>query len=264
MPNPETQLSLDEAVGEVFGLLTGLDLQYDPMQDRYKAVVRQINRALRSVALEKEWSYFASTESVGLVVPGERSIQMRSSVRPRMINDDAVRLVDSSGRSVKWAYFLPRDAINKYTGRQGLWCSVVRQELQFSRAFDPSEAGLDIQVPVQREPRMFRLPKPPEIPGDPWPEVPMETREQLVDFAYPDIVVLKAAYFYAQSDPVMQPRVQTLDAQYKDLYYQVVERDDRMTDSPFMNDFSVPVQGDLFSTGGGGWSNTHPHSDERF
>lgn len=86
---------------------------------------------------------------------------------------------------------------------------------------------------------MFRLP---DDLGD---EVPAETLSQELDFQYPDVVILRAAFYYAQTDPILQPRVQTLEAQYKDLMYQIIERDDRNTDSPYENEFYVPVQGVL-------------------
>lgn len=261
MPNPDTQLSLDEAIAEVLGLLTGLDLQYAPELDRYNAIARQLNRAMRSVALEKEWSWYSSVESVGPAVAGQKEVIMRATIRPRMISDDAVRLVDDEGNAVEWAYFLPRDAIHKYPVRGGLWCSVTRNTLTFSRPFTEVEDGYDIQVPVMREPTMFRLPAQPEDPQAALVTVSQAIRDQLVDFAYPDLVVLKAAFMYAQTDPIMQPRVQTLEAQYKDLMYQIIERDERNTDSPFQNEFFVPVQSGLSSEFSG--AHWHPHSDER-
>lgn len=254
MPNAETQMNLDEAVAEVLGLLTGLDLEYDPNEDRYQAIVRMLNRALRANALEKEWSYYSDLESVGPAIQGEREVVLRSSVRPRIVSDDSVRLCDSNDLPVFWAYFLPRDALHKYVGRSGLWCSVVRDRLQFSRPFYRREHGLDIQVPVMREPRMFRL------PADPEDEVPDELRAQLVDFWYPDLIVLRAAYMYAQSDPVMQPRVQTIEAQMKDLMYQIIERDDRFTDSPEQNTFLVPIQNSIYEDA---TFHRHPLADER-
>lgn len=259
--NPETRLTLDDCVNEVLGLLTGLDLQYAPEMDRYQAIVRQLNRAMRAMALEKEWSCYASTEVAGTATFGQREVVLRSSVRPRMVNDDAVRLVDSRGNARVWAYFLPRDAIHKYGSREGLWVSVTGQRVLFSRPLLAGEAGLEIHVPVMREPKMFRLPPRPEDPEEEIVDVPEAVRNQPLDFMYPDLVTLRAAFYYAQSDPVMQPRVQTLEAQYKDLMYQVIERDDRMTDSPYLNDFTVPVQSGLREPKTPGhW---HPHADER-
>jgi hypothetical protein len=257
--NPEVELTLDDAVEEVLGLLTGLDLRYLPEQDRYRAITRQLNRALRSNALEQEWGYYSSTESAGVTVEGHDAVQLRSSVRPRIINDDAVRLVDDEGRPRRWAYFLPRDALHKYRYREGLWCSATHTQLSFSRPFDSSEDGLEVMVPVMREPRQFRLPDQPED-GE-LVTVPDEIRRQLVDFPYPDVVVLRAAFYYAQTDPVMQPRVQTLEAQYKDLMYQIMERDSRNTDSPYSNEWMLPIQGNLHAPLHG--QHAHPHADER-
>lgn len=258
--NPEITMTLDESVMEVLSLLTGLDLEYQPELDRYRAVTRQLNRALRANALEQEWSYYSSSESIGPAVAGEKELQIRASLRPRIINDDAVRLVDEDGRAVYWAFFLPRDAIHKYTTRRGLWCSVTRNTLTFSRAFSLNEDGLDIQVPAMREPKMFRLPKQPADPNLPLVAVPAAIRNQPLDFWYPDVVTLRAAFYYAQTDPVMQPRVQTIEAQYKDLMYQIIERDNRNTDSPFENEFFVPVRGSLNPPA---FFELHPHADER-
>jgi hypothetical protein len=185
-------------------------------------------------------------------------------MRPRIINDDAVRLVenvDGDDLVRVWAYFLPRDALHKYGSRgEGLWVASRRDVLMFSRPFYDHEEGWDIQVPVMREPTMFRLPPPPEDEDDPVETVDAEIREQSIDFAYPDLVTMRAAFLYAQTDPVMQPRVQTLEAQYKDLMYQIIERDDRMTDCPYLNEFLVPVQNGL---AGVAVHSNHPHSDGR-
>lgn len=246
MGNVEVQMTLDDAVEEVLGLLTGLDLVYDPRQDRYRSITRALNRATRMVALEQEWAWFASTASAGTVVAGEQVVVLPASMRPRIVNDDAVRLVDAGGSPVVWAYFLPRDALHKYGGSAALRCSVVRNQIFFNRPFLRSEQGLDIQVPVMREPKMFRLPDLPEntaeLPEGEIPQVPDSIRGQLIDFAYPDLVIAKAAYIYAQTDPVMQPRVPTLDEQYKDMMYQLIERDVANTDTPFMNDYSLGIQ----------------------
>lgn len=254
-------MTLDDAVAEVLGILTGLDLSYDPRMDRYASITRALNRALRAVAVEKEWSWFSSVVSVGSAVEGEQEVWLTSTQRPRIINDDCVRLVNDEGGVNMWAYFLPRDAIHKYGGRTGLWVSSTRNTLLFSRPFNNLEAGLDIQVPVMREPLMFRLPEQPEDPNEPLVTVPTEIREQLVDFQYPDLVILRAAFYVAQTDPVMQPRVQTIEAQYKDMMYQILERDDRITDSPYLNDFFVPIQNDLH--GEDMFVHRHPHADER-
>ena len=258
--NPETTLTLDEAVTEVLGLLTGLDLSYDPRYDRYRAITRQLNRALRSNALEKEWSYYSDVTDLGTAAYGQKVVFIPSSLRPRIINDDAVRLVDDDGNPKVWAYFLPRDALHKYPAQQGLWCSVTRNELTFSRALHQGETGLHIQLPVMREPIQFRLPPQPEDPNAPLVDVPAEIRNQPIDFVYPDVIILRAAFYYAQTDPVMQPRVQTIEAQYKDLMYQIIERDDRNTDTPFQNEFRLDVQPGLSSSPMG---HPHPHSDWR-
>jgi hypothetical protein len=262
--NPELNLTLDDAVREVLANLTGLDLQYDPRYDRYNAVARQLNRAMRACALEKEWSYFSDVTVVGQSSTDQQVVQLTNVQRPRVVNDDAVRLCrPDTGIPVQWAYFLPRDALHKYRSRDGLWCSVTRTKITFSRPLFSSEDGLDIELPIMREPTMFDLPEQPEDPTQPLTEFPAELREQPIDFPYPDLVILRAAYYYAQTDPVMQPRVQTLEAQYKDLMYQLLERDDRMTDSPFLNDFQVPIANSVNSTSEGGWWRSHPHSDER-
>ena len=258
--NEETVMTLDEAVAEVLALLTGLDLSYDPRFDRYQAVTRVLNRAMRTTALEKEWSYYSDVRSVGTASAGSNQIVLPSSMRPRMVNDDAVRLVNLEGEAVEWAYFLPRDAIHKYPGRKGLWVSVTRNTLTFSRPFRRHEDGYDIQVPIMREPVMFRLPEQPEDPNEPLVDVPSEIRLQEVDFPYPDLIVLRAAFLYAQTDPIMQPRVQTIEAQYKDLSYQIIERDDRMTDSPYMNEWNLGIQNGIVGDATSHW---HAHADER-
>lgn len=261
--NPELQMTLDTAVKEVLLLLTGLNLSYQPELDRYGAITGTLNRAMRSVALEKEWSWFADLQEAGTSREGDVEIVLPSSLRPRVVGKDAVRFVrPEDGRTVKWAYFLPRDAGADYPVRTGLWVTHTRQSLLFSRPLNSFEADLTIMVPVMREPRMFRLPEQPEDSEAPLVSVPDSIRKQLVDFWYPDLVVLRAAYFYAQTDPVMQPRVQTLEQQYKDLMYQLIERDDRNTDSPFMNEFLLPVQSGLWPDGEPNLS-YHPHSDER-
>ena len=262
MSNPEVAMPLDDCVAEVLGLLTGLELSYEPELDRYRSVVRQINRALRSVALEREWSYYSALEEVGTARVGEQDVHLRASVRPRIIGDDSVRLCDANGRPMVWAYFLPRDAIEKYPARRGLWVSMTRQSLHFSRPFQYHEDGLRIQLPVMREPRMFRLPEQPEDPNEPLVTVPDSIRNQELDFEFPDAVLQRAAYFYAQTDPVMQPRVQTLEQEYKNTYYALKERDDRNTDSPFLNEFAVPIQGNV--NGGTLQDLHHPHADERY
>jgi hypothetical protein len=254
MTNPEVRMTLDDAVAEVLGMLTGLDLTYLAEQDRYRSITRQLNRALRANAFENEWSFYASTASIGTVQAGESQMFLPASMRPRIINDDAVVLVNDEGVHVRWAYFLPRDALHKYQSREGLWCSITKQTLDFSRPFWTAEEGLEVRVPVMREPRMFRLPK------DTSTTVPAAIRNQLIDFDYPDLVIARAAFYYAQTDPVMQPRVQTLEGIYKDLMYNLVERDTRMSDSPTINETILPIQNGLVPTYFPG-QHLHPHAN---
>lgn len=260
MGNADVQMSLDESVNEVLSLLTGLELRYEPELDRYRSVTRALNRALRANALESEWSCYADNEEVGLVVAGEREVTLRSAVRPRIVQTDCVRLL-SNGRVVIWVYFLPRDSLPAYDGRSGLRCSITRSTLMFSRPFTEAEEGLTIVVPVMREPRMFRLPEQPEDPNDPLVTVPDTVRQQLLDFDYPDLVIARAAYFYAQTDPVMQPRVPTLEQNYKTLMYQLIERDTRHTDAPLLGEFFVPITNSI--DGPSFAHHSHPHADPR-
>ncbi|QDF16996.1 hypothetical protein SEA_YELLOWPANDA_46 [Microbacterium phage YellowPanda] len=241
--NPEVAMTLDDAVASVLGRLTGLDLSYVPEYDRYQAVTRQLNEALQAVALEKEWSYYSSTEDIGVAHAGDRVIELRQSVRPRVIGDDSVRLVDeNTGRVRVWASFVPRDALSKYRHVAELKAAYTRSTVEFSRELWMSEDGLRIQLPVMREPKLFRLPPVPEDPDDPPETVPQDVREQLVDFDNPTLVIAKAAYFYAQSNPLWQPRVQTLDANYKDLMYALTERDGRNTDAPYQNEWTLGIE----------------------
>jgi len=247
MPNADVAMTLDEAVAEVMGLLVGLDMELVPERDAYQSITRQLNRALRSVALDNEWSYYSSTENVGTVTQGVQAVPMRSTIRPRIINDDAVRLVHPETQQVcVWAYWLPRDALHKYTGTE-LKAAHTRSTLEFSRPFFSGEAGLEIHVPVMREPKMFLLPKQPENPEEALVEVPVDVREQLVDFDYPDLVIRRAAYYYAQTNPMWQPRVQTLEANYKELMYALTERDTRNTDTPYQNEWHMGIEGDATS-----------------
>jgi hypothetical protein len=237
-------MTLDEAVAEVLGLLIGLDLDYIPELDKYQSVTRQLNRALRAVALDNEWSYYSSTENVGLVHAGDRTVALRSSVRPRIIGDDSVKLVDpDSQQVVEFIYFMSRDALMKYPVNGPIKVAYTRTTLEFSRAFFTSEDGLEIHVPVMREPIMFRIPPQPEDPDAPVVPVDPDIRDQLVDFDYPDLVVRRAAYYYAQTNPLWQPRVQTLEANYKELMYALTERDTRNTDTPFQNEWDLGIEG---------------------
>ena len=264
MSNPDVRLTLDDSVQEVLGLLTGLDVNYDSEYDRYRSIARTLNRALRANALEHEWSYYSSTEVVGVVHPGDTDVALRSTVRLRSVGDDSVRfVVPGTEQVVQWAYLLPRDALHKYNGRYaGIWASVTNGRLSFSRPLGAQLAGLEIHLPVMREPRMFDIPAVPNDPDTPLEPVDQATRDQELDFDYPDVVILRAAYMYAQTDPVMQPRVQTLEAQFNDLKYQLISRDDAHTDSPFMNDYFVPITNSI-DGGSYGWNGRHPHSDER-
>lgn len=241
--NPEVSMTLDDAVASVLGRLTGLDMQYVPEYDRYQAVTRQLNEALQAVALEKEWSYYSSTEDVGIAQAGQRVFELRGSVRPRVIGDDSVRLVDPDTGSVRvWASFVPRDALSKYRHVVELKAAYTRSTLEFSRELWMSEEGLRVQLPVMREPRLFRLPPTPEDPDQPPETVPVDVRQQPIDFDNPQLVIAKAAYFYAQSNPLWQPRVQTLDANYKDLMYALTERDGRNTDPTYMNEWNLGIE----------------------
>lgn len=263
MANVNVQMTLDEAVAEVLGNLTGLDLQYEPELDRYQTITRQLNRGLRANALEAEWSYYADLEEVGVARAGVQEVALRSSVRPRIIRDDSIRL-HLDGVPVRWIYYLPRDANSKYIGRDKQYVSITRSTLQFTRPFTEIEEGMTIHVPVMREPRMFNLPPQPEDPNDPRVTVPTAIRQQQLDFDYPDAVIARAAHFYAQTDPIMQPRVQTLEAAYKDIMYALIERDSRNTDAPFMNEFFVPIQNGIEGSSALEFIHRHPHSDERY
>ena len=263
--NQQIEQTLEEAVAEVLGFLTGLDITYRPEMDRFRAITRQLNRALRLNALEADWSYYSSTEEVGVAHAGDKDFQIRGDIRPRIINDDAVRLVSEDGAPRVWAYFLPRDALHKYWGRKDLRVAVTRNTISFSRPILQHEDGLRIMIPVMREPRMLVLPDSPRTPQDPNlppTTVPQHLRDQLIDFDRPDLITARAAFQYAQSDPVMQPRVQALEEQYTDLKYQMIEREDRNTDSPYINDFRLGISGSIHGELVHG--PRHPHSDEGY
>lgn len=249
----EVQMTLDDAVAEVLGLLTGIDLTYEPQYDRYRAVTRQLNRALRGHALEQDWSYYSTVVDLGAVAVGDQEFELAQQYRARILDDDSVRLVTPEGKPVIWAYILPRDSLHKYANRRGLWCSIIRKTVRLSRPITQREAdaGLTIQVPVMREPTMFRLPP----AGD---EVDEDIRTQLIDYDYPDAVIARAAWLYAQADPVMQPRAQTLEASYKDLMYQLIERDTDHTDSAYLNQVIVPVEFSVHGSPPG--RHAHPHA----
>ena len=257
MANRDVQFSLQDGVAEVLQTLTGSDLTYDPVTDRFQSITRALNRAMRLVALEHEWSYYSSVEDMGTTTEGMVSVELNSKQRPRVLFDDSVRLTDDEGRARVYAYFLPRDALGKYWARRDLRVAFTRNTLTFSRQLLAQEAGLHIMVPVMREPVMFRLPADNA-------EVPDAILNQLLDFEYPDLVVAKAAQLMAEGDPMIQPRVPNLEARYKDIMYQLVERDDRSTDSPYMNEFFVPIQNSIHGSSAQGFYHGHPHSDERF
>ena len=73
----------------------------------------------------------------------------------------------------------------------------------------------------------------------------MDVREQLVDFDNPRLVIKRAAWLFAQTQPLWQPRVQTLEAAYKDAMFNLLERDKRNTDSPFMNEWNLPISNSI-------------------
>src|SRR5690606_3495689 len=152
MSNSEVEMSLDEAVDEVLGLLTGLDLAYSSEFDRYRAIARQLNRALRNNAMEHEWSYYSTVLDLGPAVPGMREVHLPSGLRARVIKDDSVRFVTADGVPMVWAYILPRDALHKHSSKPLLYASVTRRVVEFSKALSPKFSGLSIQLPVMREP----------------------------------------------------------------------------------------------------------------
>lgn len=239
--NPDVTMALEEAIVEVLNVLTGQTLSYDPDLDRFRAVALHLNRALRSNALEANWSFYHTVEQQDLTgSAGSTQFTITTDYRFRVINDDSVRILNEDGIPVAWAYFLPRDALHKYRNRAGLWCSFTRNVLTLNRPLPEAYDGMTLEIPVMREPRPFR------IPADPTEMVDPVVLAQEVDFEFPDVIILRAAWLYAQSDPVMQPRVQTLEDQYKDLMYQLMERDTAFTDSPYLNEVVVPVQNDIY------------------
>jgi hypothetical protein len=238
--NPDVGMTLDDAVKDVLVLLTGQDLVYDSGYDRFRVITRHLNRALRGNALEHEWSYYSEVLNLGAVAEGDQFFDITTTYRFRVINDDAVRLVNDDGQPVAWAYILPRDALHKYARRDGWWASVTRNTLTFNRPMTANQDGLTVELPVMREPVNFQLPPDPETPLDP------AVLTQLLDFPWPDLITARAAWLYAQTDPVMQPRVPALDDQRKDLMYQAIERDQAHTESPYINEFIVPVQNGIY------------------
>lgn len=261
--NPELSMTLDDAVAEVNAILYGLDLKLDPREDSYQVITRMLNRALREVALLQDWAYYADVEDAGIAREGDEAVDLRATLRPRIQTDDAVRLVDDEGRPLLWAYFLPRESLSKYRYQTELRCAVTRSTIQFSRPFRKQDDGLHIHVPVQREPRMFRLPELDESaldPDDVIPQVPDSVRNQQVDFDYPDLVVRRAAFLVAQFNPILQPRVQSLEAQFDELKYALMERDTNSTDQPFLNPVIVPIANTVYGQSGAGMFHGHPHA----
>lgn len=239
--NPEVSMTLEQAVLEVLHVLTGQTLQYDPEQDRFRAVASSLNRALRSNALENNWSFYSETLTVDLTgKAGATTFTIASDWRFRVISDDAVRIINEDGYPVAWAYFLPRDALHKYANRSGLWCAVTRNVLTLNRPLPALADTMTMEIPVMREPAGFDIPADPMVPMDPL------TLAQEIDFDFPDVIIARACWLYAQADPMMQPRVQTLEDQYKNLMYQLIERDTAFTDTPDQNEIIVPVQGDIY------------------
>lgn len=242
--NPDVTMTLEEAVEDVLSILTGQELQYDPTMDRFRTITKHLNRALRSMALESEWSYYNTVITLPLAGAGlDLVFDIPTTFRFRVISDDAVRVVNADGDPVAWAYFLPRDALHKYRNRSGLWASVTRNVLELNRALAAAATDLDdyhLELPVQREPIPFRLPDDPTVAPDP------AVLAQELDFDFPDVVIARAAWLYAQTDPLFQPRVQTLEEQYKDMMYQLIERDTAFTDTPDQNEILVPVQNDIY------------------
>lgn len=236
------RMTLDDAVAEMMNLLTGLDLTYDPELDRYRSMTRALNRGLRDNSLEAEWAHYAAVKNfgAGLCRGGDNIATLPPFTRPRINGDDSVRLVNDRGVVVRWAYFLPRDALHKYRNLQDLWVSANGGTLTFSRPFTDQESELSLVVPVMREPRMFRLPPVGET-------VPDRVRKQILDFNHPDLIVARATYRYAQSDPVAQPRVPTLEQDYKTLMYQLIERDTNHTDTPYQNAMDLGIRSGLTS-----------------
>ena len=252
-------MTLNECVGEVHNILYGLNISLASNTDKYSMIAHTLNRALRANATEHEWSYYADTVTAGYAYAGMDSVNLSASVRPRILGDDAVRLVDREGAIHEWAYFLPRDALHKYRHERGLWVAITRDRLQFSRPLLDREHGLAIQVPVMREPRMFELGDLPTLnPGE--LVVNEATLRQELDFPYADVVIYRACMMIAQTDPLLQPRVQTLEDQMKSLMFQLIERDTYVTDSPYINDFVLPISGDVNHVPG---RHRHPHTSDR-
>lgn len=239
--DPNVTMTLEEAVAEVLVVLTGQTLQYDPDLDRFRVIASHLNRALRSNALENNWAFYSDVLTVDLTGKvGQTVFEIPTDKRFRVINDDAARIINEDGHPIAWAYFLPRDALHKYANRGGLWCSVTRNELTLSRALPDAADPMTMEIPVMREPVPFAIPADPTVAMDP------AVLAQELDFDFPDVIIARAAWLNAQTDPLFQPRVQTLEDQYKNLMYQLIERDTAFTDTPDQNEIIVPVQGDIY------------------
>ena len=244
-------MSLKDAVNEVHNILTGLDLTYEDRYDVFHATVRQINRSLRSVALEDEWAWYTEDADLGTTTEGQTEVDLMASYRPRVQQDDAVRLVNSDGHVVVWAYYLPRDSLNKYLYKPELRVAFVRNQIVFSRPIQLYESGLQIIVPAMREPRQTKIP-------DPGQRMTDAELNRALDFEYPDMIIAHAAWQISMSNPVYQPRAQTLEEGFKEYKYSLTERNTNHSDSPLRNNF-VPSYGDPYLT----TPHRHPHSDRR-
>lgn len=247
------RLTLSETVDEVVNTLYGLSTRFEPDTDSWHGMALTLRRALKVVATERDWIYYHDTVQVGTVEPDCSVIVVPSRYRVRKTGDDAIRLLDSRGRPVVWAYIIPDDALHKYRALSGLWCSVVRQEIRFSRPFYKAEKGLRVIAPVMREPYLW----PKLVSGQ---ALPQDEMDRDIDFHRADMVVMKAAYLYAQTDPLLQPRVPQLEQDYRAVFYQVQEQDTNVTMGAMVNDFQLPIEGDYRFVSGHGYG-LHPHSD---
>lgn len=245
-------MTLEEAVSEVHNILTGLDLTYDDRYDIFHATVRQLNRSLRAVALLEDWGWYVEELDLGLTTQGMTSVEVDRRYRPRVGQDDAVRLIDPNSGLVRyWAYYLPRDSINKYAARRELRVAFTKNTLTFSRPLQGFESGLSLRVTCMREPRQTRIPP----AGEELTTVELTTP---IDFSSPDLVVAHAVWQISMSNPVYQPRAQTLESIYDDLRFSLTERDSDHSDSPYRNNFT-PSYGDPYLA----IPHRHPHSDRR-
>lgn len=245
------QLGLSEAVNEIHNILTGLDLQYEDRMDVFHATVRQVNRSLRQVALEDEWAWYVEEVDAGTSAEGMTEVELHSSYRPRVQQDDSVRLVNSDGITLYWAYYLPRDSLNKQMYRPELRVAFTKNVITFSRPLQRFESGLSIIVPAMREPKQTRIPESGQ-------RLSTADLARAIDAEYPDLIVAHAAWKMAMSNPVYQPRSQTLEEEFNDLKYALTERNTNHSDSPMRNTF-VPSYGDPYLAIPHG----HPHSDRR-